>query len=93
MKLLASVLLAFTLGGCGTLMQSSSRDGPAIYGGLRAFCGERGLLFFLLLPDLPFTFVLDTVFLPASMINELVHGGIEANYSISEQLGGLGAVH
>jgi len=66
------------LGGCGTL--GSLSDDPRIYGGLRNDIEEVGRGTgpcnpgFLMACDVPFSFVLDTVLLPFTVLYEVFSG-------------------
>ena len=81
--------LALLLPGCAFGIQASQDEGPAVYGGVRLMVeslttdeehlsvGDRILIAL----DTPLSFVLDTLFLPISIINELVRGGIDVHAS------------
>lgn len=70
--------LGVVLGGCGTIGNLS--DDPKIYGGLRNDIEEVGRPTgpcnpgFLMACDVPFSFVLDTVLLPFTVLYELFSG-------------------
>jgi uncharacterized protein YceK len=84
--LCAGLLLSLGLSGCwvysGTIEQGVQTPGPAAFGGIRmdftilgsdsVSGGSKAMAVF----DLPIAFVLDTVLLPFSILNELISGGI-----------------
>ena len=83
----ASVLFALCASGCGTTLQASGLYGPAIYGGVRcdilSIAQEPEVAALILVVDLPFSFVADTVILPWSIYNEIKRGGVKVK-SIQE---------
>ncbi len=81
-RLFILLMLAMALCGCGTLFQGHEDSGPAIYGGIRFDVqsiaqAEDAVDVLLMLMDLPFSLVADTVILPWSIYNEIDKGGID----------------
>ena len=86
-RFLALLIAAVVISGCGTTFQGSGLYGPAIYGGVRcdvlSIAQEPEVAALILVVDLPFSFVADTVILPWSIYNEIKRGGVKVK-SIQE---------
>ncbi len=81
-RFFALLIAAVAISGCGTLFQGHEDSGPAIYGGIRFDVqsiaqAEDAVDVLLMLTDLPFSLVADTVILPWSVYNEIDKGGID----------------
>ena len=79
--LLTAVLLAFASSGCGTINDMTKGDqGQRIYGGVRQDAGmvsngNSQTATVLGILDMPFSFALDTAFLPITLIIALFRSG------------------
>ena len=86
-RFFALLIAAVAISGCGTTFQGCGLFGPAIYGGVRcdilSIAQEPELAALILVVDLPFSFLADTVILPWSIYNEIKRGGVKVK-SIQE---------